>query len=196
MTEQATDPLALAARWFAEAEAAGVDQPDAMTLATATPDGRPSARVVLLKGIDERGLTFFTNYESRKAGELDANPRAAVVLHWARLQRQVRAVGDVTRLTAAESDAYFATRPRGSQIGAWASPQSRPLRDRAELERRVAEMTAKYDGRDVPRPPHWGGFRVVPYEIELWEGRPHRLHDRIVYRRTDGGGWAHERLAP
>lgn len=196
MTEQATDPLALAARWFAEAEAAGVDQPDAMTLATATPDGRPSARVVLLKGIDESGLTFFTNYESRKAGELDANPRAAVVLHWARLQRQVRAVGDVTRLTAAESDAYFATRPRGSQIGAWASPQSRPLRDRAELERRVAEMTAKYDGRDVPRPPHWGGFRVVPYEIELWEGRPHRLHDRIVYRRTDGGGWAHERLAP
>lgn len=190
------DPLALVARWYDEARAAGVEQPEAMTLATATPDGRPSARMVLLKGIDRRGLMFFTNYESRKGRELDANPRAALVLYWRELERQVRVTGAVTRLSAAESDAYFATRPRGSQLGAWASPQSRSLPDRAALERRFAALEAEHAGRPVPRPPHWGGFRVEPDEIELWEGRPNRLHDRVAYCRTADGRWERTRLAP
>jgi pyridoxamine 5'-phosphate oxidase len=196
LSDDASDPIALVARWFAEADAADVRQPDAMTLATATPDGRPSARVVLLKGIDERGLAFFTNYESRKAGELDANPRAALVLHWRELHRQVRVVGRVARLTADESDAYFATRPRGSQLGAWASQQSRPLADRAELEARFAALEAEHAGDAVPRPPHWGGYRVEPDEIELWEGRENRLHDRVAYTRTADGGWERVRLQP
>lgn len=190
------DPIALVARWFAEAQAAGIPQPDAMTLATATPDGRPSARVVLLKGLDERGFAFFTNYESRKAGELDANPRAALVLLWNELQRQVRVTGSVARLGAEESDAYFAMRPRGSQLGAWASRQSRPLPDRAELDERWAALDARYGGQPVPRPPHWGGYRVEPGEIEVWQGRANRLHDRFAYVRTAGGGWERTRLQP
>jgi len=190
------DPIALAQRWFADAQAAGIEQHDAMTLATATPEGRPSARAVLLKGIDARGFAFFTNYDSRKACELDANPRAALVLLWIPLQRQVRVTGSVARLDAEESDAYFATRPRGSQLGAWASQQSRPLPDRAELERRWEALDERYGGEAVPRPSHWGGYRVEPDEIEVWQGRANRLHDRFAYTRTPDGGWTHVRLQP
>ncbi len=190
------DPIALAQRWFADAQAAGIEQHDAMTLATATPDGRPSARAVLLKGIDARGFAFFTNYDSRKGRELDANPRAALLLLWIPLQRQVRVTGSVARLDAEESDAYFATRPRGSQLGAWASQQSRPLPDRAELERRWEALDERYGGEAVPRPSHWGGYRVEPDEIEVWQGRANRLHDRFAYTRTPDGGWTHVRLQP
>jgi pyridoxamine 5'-phosphate oxidase len=190
------DPVALFERWYAEALAAGVAQADAMTLATATRDGRPSARVVLLKGVDARGFTFFTNYESRKARELDANPRAALVLLWAPLERQVRIGGEVARLSAEESDAYFATRPRGSQLGAWASRQSRPLTGRAELDERWAELDARWAGAPVPRPPQWGGYRLAPREIEFWQGRANRLHDRFAYTRETDGTWARARLQP
>lgn len=190
------DPIALVRRWFADALAAGIPQADAMTLATATPDGRPSARAVLLKGIDARGFAFYTNYESRKARELDANPHAALVLLWIPLERQVRATGRVARLDPEESDAYFATRPRGSQLGAWASAQSRPLPDRAELEARWEALDERYGGGAVPRPPHWGGYRVEPDEIEVWQGRTNRLHDRFRYTRAADGGWAHVRLQP
>jgi pyridoxamine 5'-phosphate oxidase len=189
------DPVALVRRWFADAREAGIEQHDAMTLATATPGGRPSARAVLLKEIDARGFVFFTNYESRKGLELEANPQAALVLLWIPLQRQVRAVGRVVRLGDEESDAYFATRPRGSQLGAWASAQSRWLPERAELERSWAALDERYGGDMVPRPPHWGGYRVEPDEVELWQGRPNRLHDRFLYTRTREG-WTHVRLAP
>lgn len=190
------DPLVLVRSWFADAQAAGIEQHDAMTLATVTPDGRPSARAVLLKGIDERGLAFFTNYESRKGRELDANPHAALVLLWVSLQRQVRVSGRVERLSDEESDAYFATRARGSQLGAWASEQSRPLPDRSVLERRWAALDEQYAGVAVPRPSHWGGYRVEPQEVEVWQGRANRLHDRFRYTRGSDGGWTHERLAP
>jgi pyridoxamine 5'-phosphate oxidase len=190
------DPIALVQRWFTDAQAAGVEQHDAMTLATATPDGRPSARVVLLKGIDARGFAFFTNYESRKARELDVNPHAALVLLWIPLQRQVRVTGRVERLSAEESDAYFATRPRGSQLSAWASEQSRPLPDRAALEARWAALDERWGGGTVPRPPHWGGYRVAPEEVEAWQGRANRLHDRFRAVRTAAGEWAWTRLQP
>lgn len=190
------DPIALFERWFADAVAAELPQVNAMTLATTGADGRVSARVVLLKGVDARGFEFFTNYESRKAGELAANPQAALAFLWVQLERQVRVVGDVERLDPAESDAYFATRPRGSQIGAWASQQSRPLADRAELEAHWAELEERYAGAAVPRPPHWGGFRVVPREIEFWQGRANRLHDRFAYTRAADGGWQRTRLQP
>ena len=196
MSDESSDPIALVRRWFEEAQAAGIAQADAMTLATATPEGRPSARVVLLKRIDDRGLAFFTNYESKKGGELEANPRAALVLLWMPLQRQVRVRGTVERLSAEESDAYFATRPRGSQLGAWASDQSRELTDHAALERRFAALEAEHAGSEIPRPPHWGGYRVEPDEIELWEGRANRLHDRVAYTRTADGGWERTRLQP
>jgi pyridoxamine 5'-phosphate oxidase len=189
------DPIALVQRWFDDARAAGVEQHDAMTLATAAPGGRPAARAVLLKGIDARGFVFFTNYESRKGRELDANPYAALMLLWIPLQRQVRVSGPVERLSADESDAYFATRPRGSQLAAWASQQSRPLADRAELEARWADLETRYAGGDVPRPPHWGGYRLAPDEIEVWQGRANRLHDRFAYVRS-GERWTHERLQP
>jgi pyridoxamine 5'-phosphate oxidase len=194
--ELPSDPIALVQRWFAEARALGIEQADAMTLATATPDGRPSARAVLLKGIDARGFAFYTNYESRKGRELDANPRAALALLWIPLQRQVRVTGAVARLSAEESDAYFATRPRGSQLAAWASAQSRPLADRAELEARWEALDERYGGLAVPRPPHWGGYRVEPDEIEVWQGRANRLHDRFAYTRGADGGWERVRLQP
>ena len=190
------DPIALVQRWFADAQASGIEQHDAMTLATATSDGRPSARAVLLKGIDQRGFAFFTNYDSRKGRELDANPHAALVLLWIPLQRQVRIGGRVERLSAEESDAYFATRPRGSQLGAWASQQSAPLSDRDELEARWAALDERYAGAVVPRPPHWGGYRLEPDEIEVWQGRANRLHDRFAYVRTSDGEWTRERLSP
>jgi pyridoxamine 5'-phosphate oxidase len=190
------DPIALVARWYADAQAAGVPQVDAMTLATATPDGRPSARIVLLKGVDERGFAFFTNAHSRKGRELAANPRAALAILWAPLERQVRVEGDVVALDGEESDAYFATRPRGSQLGAWASAQSEPLADRAELDARWAALERRWGGQAVPRPRHWGGYRVVPDAIEFWQGRANRLHDRFAYARTAGGGWERARLQP
>lgn len=190
------DPIELFHRWFAAAQAAELPQVNAMTLATAGTDGRPSARIVLLKGADARGFEFFTNYDSRKGGELLANPHAALAFVWIPLERQVRVVGDVVVLDPEESDVYFATRPRGSQIGAWASAQSQPLEDRAELEERWAALEERYAGVAVPRPPHWGGFRVVPREIEFWQGRSNRLHDRFAFARAADGGWTRARLQP
>ncbi|MBI2072742.1 MAG: pyridoxamine 5'-phosphate oxidase [Gemmatimonadetes bacterium] len=185
----ADDPIALFERWFAEARAAGMYLPESMTLATATPDGVPAARMMLLKGVDQRGFVFFTNYESPKGRELVANPRAALVFHWAVLQRQVRVEGAVERLTPEESEAYFQTRARGSQIGAWASQQSAELSSRAELDRRFREYQERFAGQEVPLPP------FTPTAIEFWQGRVNRLHDRLRYARTDGG-WAVTRLHP
>jgi pyridoxamine 5'-phosphate oxidase len=190
------EPLEKVRAWFMEAEAAGLFEPDAMALATASPDGMPSVRIVLLKGIDSRGLRFFTNYGSRKGRELDANPRAAVTIHWATMHRAVRAEGAVERLTEEESDAYFASRGRESRLGAWASRQGTPIPDRAILEAAFADADARYPGEDVPRPEYWGGYRLVPDAVELWQGRPNRLHDREHFLRTDDGGWRSERLSP
>lgn len=179
-----------------EAVGAELVEPEAMTLATVGPDGAPSARMVLLKGLDQRGFVFYTNYRSDKARELHGNPTAALVLRWTPMQRQVRVTGTVHEVSPEESDAYFATRPRESQLGAWASPQSEVIADRAALENALADVTARYAGGVVPRPPHWGGFRVTPLTIELWQAGPARLHDRIRYRRTRDGTWVMERLAP
>ena len=187
------DPLRQFAAWFEEAGAAGVRAPEAMALATATSDGRPSVRMVLLKGFDERGFVFFTGYESRKGAELAANPRAALLFHWDALGRQVRIEGPVERVSEGEADAYFRSRPRGAQISATVSPQGRVVESRAGLEALAAELEA--GGDDIPRPPTWGGFRVRPETYELWQHRANRLHDRLRYRRN-GGGWTIERLAP
>jgi pyridoxamine 5'-phosphate oxidase len=189
------DPIALFREWFEAATAAGVYLPEAMTLATATPDGRPSARMVLLKGCDEHGFVFFTNYGSRKADDLDANPRAALCLHWGALQRQVRIEGAVSRISEEESFEYFRTRARGSRIGAWASKQSEPLNERATLEDAVAKYERDYPDDNVPLPPFWGGYRVAPERIEFWQGRANRLHDRLVYEAA-ADGWAVTRLYP
>jgi pyridoxamine 5'-phosphate oxidase len=190
------DPIEQFRKWFDEALAADLREPNAMTLATATPDGRPSARILLLKGFDERGFVFYTNYEGRKSWELETNPYAALVFYWGELERQVRIEGRVSRVSEEESDAYFEGRPRGSQLGAWVSEQSRPVRDRGALEERLRELEAEYEGRDVPRPPFWGGYRVEPEVIEFWQGRENRLHDRLRYRRSESGGWRRERLQP
>lgn len=194
--EAAADPLVQFRTWLEEAIAAAVPEPNAMTLATATPEGRVSARLVLLKGLDERGLVFYTNYRSRKAAQLAANPYAALVFWWAELERQVRFEGRIERVAASESDAYFQSRPLGSQLGAWASPQSEAIASRAELEQRLQEVEQRYAGQPVPRPPHWGGFRLQPESIEFWQGRPNRLHDRLCYARQIDGTWQRERLAP
>ena len=189
------DPVVQFGRWFEQAEQAGLLEPHAMTLATATPDGRPSARMVLLRGFDERGFCFYTNYESRKGVELAANPRAALVFWWGELERQVRIEGPVAPTSRAEIEAYFHSRPSGSQLSAAASPQSRVIQDRAVLERRVAELaTGSADGQ-VPLPDFWGGYRLTHEVVEFWQGRPNRLHDRLRYRRA-GDGWKIERLAP
>ena len=189
------EPFALFGRWFDEALAAQVPEPHAMTLATADANGTPSARVVLMRGWDERGFVFFTNYESRKGHELAARPRAALVFFWSVLERQIRIDGGVEVLDAAASDAYFARRPRGHRLSAWASPQSRTVAGREVLERAMAEIDERFAGLDVPRPPHWGGYRVVPDRFEFWQGRPDRVHDRLAYVQAPGG-WRHERLAP
>jgi pyridoxamine 5'-phosphate oxidase len=189
-----SDPIVALAAWLEDAREA-VPQWNAMTLATATSDGRPSARVVLLRGIDDRGVTFFTNRTSRKAGELESNPRAAIVLHWWELERQVRIEGAVERTPDEESDAYWRSRPRGSQLAAWASAQSRSLTGRTELEAAFAEREARFAGGDIPLPPFWGGYRVVPDAIEFWAHAENRLHDRIRYTR-ERDGWRQERLAP
>ena len=190
-----TQPLSLVREWFEEAAAQGIIEAERMALATATPDGRPSVRIVLLKGIDDDGIRFFTNYASRKGRELDANPRAAATLYWQPLYRAARLEGPVERLTGDESDAYFATRPRGAQIGAWASAQGTVLHDRAELDERVRAVEERFPS-EVPRPDHWGGYRLRPDAVELWQGRADRLHDREHFLLQADGTWRAERLSP
>jgi pyridoxamine 5'-phosphate oxidase len=188
-------PLPLFREWLSAAIDAGLPEPYAMTLATATTDGVPSARIVLLRCADETGFAFYTNYNSRKGVELAANPQASLVFYWAALERQVRVEGTVERVPAAESDAYFASRPYDNRIGAWASPQSSVITDRALLEERAAELSRSYP-EHVPRPLHWGGYRLAAAAMEFWQGRPSRLHDRLRYLRVPGGAWARHRLAP
>jgi pyridoxamine 5'-phosphate oxidase len=191
----ADDPIVQFRRWYDDAVTSGVRQPDAMTLATATPDGMVSARTVLMRGLDDRGFAFYTNLESDKADQLTANPRAALVFHWRELERQVRVVGPVRRLDDDEAAHYWATRPRGHQLSAWASPQSRVI-DASVLEARRAEVEDRFAGVDAPLPPFWGGFVVGVDELECWQGRPDRLHDRVRYRRRDAETWQREQLAP
>jgi len=189
------DPLVLFDRWFQDTVTAQLPLAESMTIATVTPDGKPAARVVLLKAVEDGGFVFYTNYESRKGKELAAHPHAALVFHWTPLERQVRIEGRVTKVSEETSDAYFATRPLGSRHSALASPQSSVVPNRGWLEEQVKEVVSRY-GQQVPRPPHWGGYCVYPAEIEFWQGRPDRLHDRLVYRRQAGGDWAMERLSP
>ncbi|MDC3954108.1 pyridoxamine 5'-phosphate oxidase [Polyangium jinanense] len=195
MSHPASDPIAAFREAFARAQDHEDHDPTAMTLATVDENGRPSARMVLLKGVDERGFSFYTNLESRKGQALAKNPYAALCIHWPKAAEQIRVEGRVELVSAEEADAYFASRVRGSQIGAWASEQSRPLHSREELEARVAELTTRFEGGPVPRPPHWSGYRVIPDRIEFWFGKDSRLHDRFVYVR-EGAGWRCERLHP
>lgn len=192
----AEDPLEQFLRWYREAEEANLRYPNAMAVATATADGKPSVRMVLLRQVDERGFVFYTNLESRKGREIAENPRAALLFYWEPLERQVRIEGRVELVSAAEADEYFATRPYGSQVSAWASRQSEPIASRAELERRHEEFAARYPEGAVPRPPYWGGYRVVPDAYEFWQGRADRLHDRFRYERRPDGSWVIVRLQP
>ena len=189
------DPVLQLQLWYAQAEEAGCTEPNAMTVSTIGADGGPDSRIVLARGIDQDGITFFTNRESAKGHEIAENSRAAVTFGWLELHRQVRVRGNITQASDEASDAYFASRPRASQIGAWASPQSQPIADRGVLDARITEFTARFDGIDVPRPPHWGGYVVSIEQIEFWQGRPSRLHDRFLYVR-DGERWNINRLAP
>ena len=189
------DPIVQFNAWFEKVIDANLHEPNAMIVATATENGEPSARTVLLKGYDERGFVFYTNYEGRKARELEANPACALLFYWGELERQVRIEGRAGRISSEESDAYFASRPRGSRLGAWASEQSRPVGGRSVLEERVKALEEVYEDREIPRPPFWGGYRVEPHAIEFWQGRENRLHDRISYRR-ETGVWKLERLQP
>jgi pyridoxamine 5'-phosphate oxidase len=190
------NPIAQFAEWFSRASSCGIDKPHAMTLATVGADGRASARMVLLSSFDERGFVFHTNYESEKARAIAGNPQVALVLWWDPLGYQVRIEGRAEKTSAAESDAYFAGRPRGSQLGAWASHQSEVIESRVVLEQRLHELEREHQGRPVPRPPHWGGYRVTPYAIEFWENRENRLHERLRFERVDNGVWRRQRLAP
>lgn len=196
ITDMKSDPLDQFTAWLDVALAADIVEPHAMSLATATRTGIPSVRVVLLRGFDKRGFVFFTNYESQKAQELGENPNAAAMFYWGELHRQVRITGQVSQLPAAESDAYFQTRPRGSKIGAWASKQSQAIASRAELEANVTQYEEKFRDKDIPRPLHWGGYRLLPRSIEFWQGRPSRLHDRFRYTRREPNVWVVERLSP
>jgi len=189
------DPIAQFQKWFTQAMQAEIVEPNAMTLATVSADGQPSTRIVLLKAVDQRGFSFFTNYESRKGRELAANPKAALTFFWGGLERQVSICGSVEKLSRAESEAYFAVRPIGSQRGAWVSKQSRAVENREYLEKRLAEVEKQY-GTKVPTPPYWGGYVLSPISIEFWQGRPNRLHDRFLYRKNDSGNWTIERLSP
>ncbi|MBK6697649.1 MAG: pyridoxamine 5'-phosphate oxidase [Myxococcales bacterium] len=190
------DPVELFRSWLGEALRVGAHEPNAMTLATIGEDGRPRARIVLLKSVDEHGFVFFTNYESKKGAELTANPFASLVFFWPELERQVRVEGAVTRTSAAESDEYFALRPEGAQLGAWASRQSRPIASREALEADLDLVTKRFGGGAIPRPDHWGGFRLDPHRIELWHGRPSRLHDRLLFERDGRAPWTATRLSP
>ncbi len=190
------NPFRQFATWFADAQAANIPDPNAMTVATATPDGRPSARIVLLRGYDERGFVFYSNYESRKGQELATNPVAALIFFWPALERQIRVTGAVAQASRDETDRYFRGRPRGSRLGAWASPQSAVITGRAEVEDRLHGLEQQYPGDDIPTPPHWGGYRVAPDAFEFWQGRPSRLHDRLRYTRQPDGSWRIDRLAP
>lgn len=192
----ADDPIEQFSEWFNEALQADVPEPNAMTLATVTTTGQPTTRVVLMKGFDAAGFVFYSNYDSAKASDLAANPRAALNFFWVAIHRQVKILGTTSKVSAAESDEYFASRPRGSQLGAWASTQSAPIAERRILEARLAELEAHFAEQTVPRPAHWGGYRVEPQCIEFWQGRANRLHDRFEYRRTPEGVWRVQRLAP
>ncbi|XZF13833.1 pyridoxamine 5'-phosphate oxidase [Chitinophagaceae bacterium MMS25-I14] len=191
------DPLAFFNKWFGEAEVVNAGEVNAMTLATIGPSGAPRARIVLLKGLDDKGFTFFTNYDSDKGHELAADPRAALVFFWKELERQVRIEGVIEKVSPAESDQYFRSRPSGSRLGAWVSPQSHPIADRKVLEDAIVQFTEKFPGDDIPRPENWGGYRLIPHYLEFWQGRASRLHDRIAFTYDQGNKtWSRQRLAP